>query len=217
MNGGEETPPRSRPLGRAVILVSPAGAATGSRAAAAALACAGSEPDRAGLLIDLGGGRPPRPSLLATAAARRLEERLAAHLPAAAVASRGTICLLAPTADRAGLDDVAAALPAVRASVAVVHLPPRLLQPALDDPRIGASGALLRADLASDRPLVALAARGLLDRGLRVVVLKRPLGWLAVRRAMLGAPLGECGSAARLLEPGPGALRESPRARSRRP
>ena len=45
-------------------------------AAAAALACAGSEADRAGLLVDLDCGRPPRPALIATAAARELEEIL---------------------------------------------------------------------------------------------------------------------------------------------
>jgi hypothetical protein len=67
--------------GGPVVLVAPVGAAVGSRPAAAALACAGSELDRAGLLIDLDDGRAPRPSLIATAAARALEERLAAHLP----------------------------------------------------------------------------------------------------------------------------------------
>ena len=41
----------------AVVLVTAVGAATGSRAAAAALACAASESDRAALLIDLDGGR----------------------------------------------------------------------------------------------------------------------------------------------------------------
>ena len=65
----------------AVVLVTAVGAASGARAAAAALACAASEPDRAALLIDLDGGRAPRPSLVATSAARALEERLAAHLP----------------------------------------------------------------------------------------------------------------------------------------
>ena len=45
----------------------------------------------AGLLVDLDPGRPPRPSLIATVAARELEERLAAHLPEAGVASRGRI------------------------------------------------------------------------------------------------------------------------------
>jgi hypothetical protein len=198
-----------------VILVAAVGAATGSRAAAAALACAGSEADRAGLLIDLVDGRAPRPALIATAAARELEERLAVHLPEAGVASRGRLCQLTLPADACGLDDVAAALPTVRGSVAVVHLPPHLLQPALAEPRIGASGALLRADLPADRSLTALVARDLIGKGLSVAVLKRPLGWLAARRALLGALLGGA-LPARLCERLLG-LRDLPRARYRRP
>ncbi len=170
-----------------VVLVTSVGAATGSKAAAAALACAGSEADRAGLLIDLASGRAPRPALIATAAARELEERLAVHLPQAEVASRGQLCQLALAADPSGLDGIAAALPTVRDSVAVVHLPPHLLQPALEESRIEASAVLLRADLAEDRSLTALAAGDLIGRGLRIAVLKRPLGWIAARRALLGA------------------------------
>jgi hypothetical protein len=176
-----------------VVLVARAGAATGSRAAAAALACAGSEPDRAGLLIDLGDGRAPRPSLLATAAARDLEERLAAHLPDAGVASRGGTCHLKLPGDAEGVERIPAALPLVRDSVAAIHLPPALLQPALAEPRIAPTGALLRADLGVDRALAALAARDLVARGLRVAVLKRPLPWLTARRALLGALPAESG------------------------
>lgn len=193
-----------------VVLVTAVGEAAGSRAAAAALACAGSEPDRAGLLIDLAKGRPPRPLPVATAGARALEERLAAHLSNASVASRGAICHLStvPPAPVGGvatavgkaesdtdtdtdaeplLDLIAAATPLARDSVAVVHLPPHLLQPALDDPRIRPTAALLRADLPADRPLTALAARDLVARGLRLTVLKQPLGWMAGRLALFGA------------------------------
>jgi len=171
-----------------VVLVIGLGAATGSRAAAAALACAGSEPDRAGLLVELSDeGRAPRPSLVAGAAARELEERLAAHLPEAGVASRGQICRLALPADLTGLESASAALPAVRDSVAAVHLPPRLLQPALEAPGIRPAAALLRADLDRDRALTALVAAELIRSGLRVSVQKHPLGWLTARRALLGA------------------------------
>ena len=65
-----------------------------ARPIAAALACAGSDPDRAALLLELSDGRAPRPALVASAAARALEERLAAHLPEAGVASRGALCHL---------------------------------------------------------------------------------------------------------------------------
>jgi hypothetical protein len=181
------------------VLAVAVGAATGSRAAAAALACAGSEPDRAALLIELDDGRRPRPSLLATGAARELEERLAVHLPEAGIASRGSICELRLPGDAGGLERVAAALPLVRESHAVIHLPAALLQSALDETRIRPTAALLRADLAEDRPLTALAARDLIDRGLRVAVLKRPPGWIAARRALLGLPAGGDGLPVRLL------------------
>jgi hypothetical protein len=170
-----------------VAFVTRVGAASGARAAAAALACAGSEPDRAGLLIDLADGRAPRPSLLATAAARDLEERLAAHMPEAGVASRGSTCHLKLPAGADGIERIPAALPLARGSVAVVHLPPALLQPALAESRIGPTAALLRADLDRDRALTSLAVRDLIARGLRVAVLKRPLSWLTARRALLGA------------------------------
>jgi hypothetical protein len=176
-----------------VVLVARVGSATGSRAAAAALACAESESDRAGLLIDLGEGRAPRPSLLATAAARRLEERLAAHMPEAPVASRGSTCHLKLPGDVDGVERITAALPLVRDSLAAIHLPPALLQPALDEPRIGCTGALLRADLGEDRHLTALAARDLIARGLSVAVLKRPLDWLSARRALFGVLPGGAG------------------------
>lgn len=170
-----------------VVLVAATSTAVGSRAAAAALACAGSDADRAALLVDLGGERAPRPSLVATAAARGLEERLVAHMPEARVASRGSICHLVLAGDDAGLARVPAALPLVRDSAAVLRLPPRLLRPVLEEARIGATGALLVADLSRDRALTALTAGDLVQRGLRVAVLKRPLGWLAARRALVGA------------------------------
>jgi hypothetical protein len=199
--------------GGAVVLVTTVGAATGSEAAAAALACAGSEPDRAALLIELGEARRPRPSLVATTAARKLEERLAAHLPEAGVASRGPLCRLALPADSGGLDAAAAALPALRDSLAVIHLPPRLTQPTLDDPRIRATAALLRADLTADRALTALAARDLIEREIRVSVLSQPLGWLPARAALLGAiPAGSnllpARMVRRLLAGAPAAVRQ---------
>lgn len=174
-----------------VVLVTRAGAA-GARGAAAALACAASEPDRAALLIDLDGDRPPRSTLIATTGARDLEERLAAHLPDAAVASRGRICRLKLPPEPEALETLAAVLPLVRESAAVVHLAPALLQPALDAPRIQPTAALLRADLTKDRALTALIVRDLIDRGLKAIVLKRPSGWLTERAALLGAlPAGD--------------------------
>lgn len=182
-------------MSETVVVVAPVGAASGSRTAAAALACAASRPDRAGLLVDLAEPRRPRPSLASTAAARALEERLAIHLPDARVASRGQTCHLVCSPNEGWIEAVVGALPLVRESVAVVHLPPSLLQPVLEETRVRVSAALLRADLPDQRALTALAVRDLASRDVRVVVLKQPLGWIASRRALAGAlPAGAGGA-----------------------
>jgi hypothetical protein len=167
-----------------VVVVTSVGAASGSRAAAAALTCAGSEPDRPGLLIDLG-GRPPRPTLIASSGARELEERLAVHLPALRAASRGQTCHLAVDLGEEGLEGVRAALPLVRDSVAVLHVPPASCRDLLDA-GFDVNGVLLCADLTVDRSLAALVVAELCERDLLVRVLKRPLAWVSARRALFG-------------------------------
>jgi hypothetical protein len=178
--------------GRA-ILVTAVGGASGSKAAAAALACAGSESDRPGLLIDVG-GRAPRPTLVASAAARELEERLLAHLPQLHVASRGQTCHLTVGDDPGAFESIRSALPLARGSATAVHLPPARLREALEEAGIHATGVLLRADLDADRALVALAIRDLLGHGLRVKILKRPLSWVPAQRALFGFPPPVAGS-----------------------
>ena len=174
------------PLGRSpLVVVAGVGEAEGSRGAAAALACAGAAVDVATLLVDAG-GRTPRPTLIASAAAQKLEERLAAHLPESRVAARGQVCQMSVSADSEGLDAASAAIAVARGALAVLHLPPDLLQPALGEPGLRPSAVLLRGDLRSDRALIALAVRDLLDRGLQVGVLKRRLTWVAERRALFG-------------------------------
>jgi hypothetical protein len=139
------------------------------------------------LLIDVG-GKPPRPALLASAAAQKLEERLGAHLPEFRAAARGQVCHLAVPPDPEGFEAAAAAVTVARGATAVLHVPPDLLQVALDSASgFRPTGVLLRADLAEDRPLAALAVRGLLGRDFAVAVLKQRLGWVAERRAFFGA------------------------------
>jgi hypothetical protein len=169
------------------VLVAAVGDAEGSRGAAAALACAGGDADLATLLVDVG-GKAPRPTLLASAAAQRLEERLAAHLPPVRVAARGQVCHLTVPAGPDGLEAASAAVTVARGALSVLHLPPALLQPVLHE-RLGPepSGVLLRADIGVDRALLALVARDLMGRGLDVGVLKRSLTWVASRRALFGA------------------------------
>jgi hypothetical protein len=178
----------------ATVLVAGVGEAEGARASAAALACAAAGLDSAALLVDAG-GRPPRPTLLAAAAAQALEERLAAHLPDLRAAARGQVCHLAVPAEPEGLEAAFAAATVARGLGAVVHLPPQLLQAGVEGkagPRPG--GVMLRADLERDRPLVALAVRDLIARGVAVAVLKQRLGWVSERRALFGAlPAGAAG------------------------
>ncbi len=170
----------------ATVLVTAVGEAEGARAGAAALACAAAGADLATLLVDVG-GKAPRPTLLASAPARRLEERLAVHLPQARVAARGQVCHLAVAADREGLGAASAAVTVARGALATLHLPAALLQPVLTE-RLGPapSAVLLRADIAADRPLLALVVRDLIGRDLAVGVLKQRLSWVAERRALFG-------------------------------
>jgi hypothetical protein len=185
--GSVSTGTFTKPRHGTVVLVVAVGGAEGSRGAAAALSCAGSGLETAALLVDVG-GRVPRPTLIASASAHRLEERLAARLPTLRPAARGEVCCLSVTADEDGLAAAGTAVTVARGGLAVVHVAPDLLQPLL-----GAEGAprpdaaLLRADLGEARPLVALAVDDLLGRGMRVAVLKRRLGWVAERRAGFGA------------------------------
>lgn len=169
------------------VVVTAVGGAEGSHGAAAALSCAGSGVESAALLVDVG-GRAPRPTLIASASAHRLEERLAARLPTLRPAARGEVCHLSVAPDPDGLGAAGTAVTVSRGGLAVIHVAPEHLQSLLDAP--GAprpDAALLRADLATDRALVALAVGGLVERGLRVAVLKHRLGWVTERRAGFGA------------------------------
>ncbi len=169
-----------------MLLVTAVGAAEGARPAAAALACAGSDPDRAALLIDIG-ARPPRPTLLASPAARTLEGRLAAHLPRARVAARGQVCHLASAGDGEGFEAAAAAATVARGALVIVHAPSALVQPLLETSLgLRLSGALLRAEVREERSLLALVYADLSERGIAVSVLKRRLPWVAERRALFG-------------------------------
>lgn len=176
------------------ILVSGVGEAEGARGAAAALACAGADLDRPSLFIDVG-GRQPRPALLASVAAQKLEERLTAHRSELRAAARGQVCHLAVPAQPEGLEAVSAAVAVARGSAAILHVPPGLLQAGLTG-QCGPkpSAVLLRADLGEDRALVALTVRDLQAQGVSVAVLKRRLNWVAERRALFGAlPPGSSG------------------------
>jgi hypothetical protein len=170
-----------------IVFVTAVGEAEGARGGAAALACAGAATESAPLLIDIG-GRPPRQTLLAAAAAQRLEERLVAHLPTARVAARGQFCQLAVPADPDGLAVAGAAATVARGAPVVVHVAESGFRELLGDPTgLRPTAALLRADVRRDRALLALVARDLQETGLAVGVLKFRLGWVTERRALFGA------------------------------
>jgi hypothetical protein len=176
-----------------LVLVAAVGEAEGSWGAAAALACAGAEIDSAPLLIDVG-GKTPRPTLIASAAAQRLESRLKAQLPDAKAAARGQVCHLAVSTDPDELEAAVSAAATARESAVVVHIPPQFLHEAPAGFEAQASAVLLRADLRSDRALVALTVRDLIERGVAAAVLKRRLTWIAERRALFGVlPSGAAG------------------------
>lgn len=183
------------------VVVTEVGEAEGARGAAAALACTGADIDRPALLVEVG-GRVPRPTLLASASAQALEKRIAIHLPKTRVAARGQICQLAVEPDAEGFQAAAAAVAVAREGLAVVYLGPALLQAFLDHPGSPRpSGVLLRAELACDRALVALAAADLIGRGLTVAVLKARLPWVSERRAFFGVAgvAGSSGLSVRLV------------------
>lgn len=177
-----------------LVLVAAVGEAEGSWGAAAALACAGAEVDSAPLLVDVG-GRTPRPTLIASAAAQKLESRLKAQLPNAQASARGQVCHFAVPAEADGLALVASAADTARDGGVVLHVPPQLLHTVLADFEDRVSAVLLRADLRTDRALVALTVRDLLERGVAAAVLKGRLTWVAERRAMFGVlPPGASGA-----------------------
>lgn len=169
------------------ILVTALGDAEGSRAAAAALACAGAAANDAPLLIELG-GNPPRPTLLTSVAANALERRVRDAIgPAGAVAARGQFCHLTVTANRSALDQVAAAAAVPDGPrLVVLHLPEHLLSMAADGSTIRPCGVLLRAD-PQDRSMAARTVRELGSAGIPVSVLKTRMNWAAERRALFGA------------------------------
>ena len=179
------------------------GEAEGARGAAAALACAGADADRAALLVDVGGRSPaPDPARLRPPRSdSRSGWSRTCRRRGWPPAGRSVISRSRPTPD--GLAAAAAAVTVARGALAVVHLPPALLQALLADARRrGPTGVLLRADLAADRALLALVVRDLLSRGLAVAVLKQRLGWVAERRALFGSQLPTAPAACRRGWPG---------------
>jgi Transglycosylase SLT domain/D-alanyl-D-alanine carboxypeptidase len=210
---GNPSAPRRCP---SLVLATDLGEARGGLAVAAAVGVGVAieeEPRRASgvLLAELGVERGRGPTMLASAPARELEERLR-ETGHERVAARGRLCWLGLAGTEEALtDDLPRAFAAVpAASLAIAHLPARLWTLALEQRSLRPRAGLLRADLPTDRALAALAVAELRERRLTVRVAARPLGRVASRRAMAGLEAGgaaarRVGRLARGLVAGPGA------------
>jgi hypothetical protein len=178
------------------VIVAPVGDATGSEALAAGLAAVAASIGGEGLLASLASARRPRPTIVASAAARDLEERLAGSVPGTDPVARGNVCQLAVPGDRDGIEGLAAAAAASSEDALwALHAPPHVFRLLVDYPGFVRRVAVLRADLDADLALTALAVGELLAEGIPVRVVKRPLGRIAARRAVAG------------ISPGPGTER----------
>jgi hypothetical protein len=177
---------RGATAARPVVVVTAHTGADGALGAAAALSCAGAGAARAPLLIDLGGTRP-RPTLIATAVARGLEDRLAAALPVSEVAARGGVCHLAVGSDPGALAELESGLALARRSPAVIHAPPAHLAALLTSPVAEhISGALVVEEDTGPGAGIPLLLE-LMERGLLVASLPGRLDWMSERRALFGA------------------------------
>jgi len=172
----------------ASLLSTELGAARGGLAVAAAVGVALAADADGVLLAELGAERSRGPTMLASAAARELEEAIRGQGFDRA-AARGRLCWIGLPAGEEWLDQLARALGAAPAA-AVVHVPARLWPVALDEPALRWRSGLLRADLPRDRALTALAVIELRERRLPARVATRPLGRVASRRALAGLEAG---------------------------
>ena len=187
---------RAMPGGAGSLLATDLGGARGGLAVAAAVGVAFASGEHPVLLVEIGAERGRGPTTLASASARGLERELREHGFRRA-AARGRLCwLVLPDVDES-LGELARALEAAKPAVSIVHVPARLWRAALDEPSLPLRAGLLRADLAEDRPLAALAVIELRERRLPVRVASRPLGLVASRRALAGLEAGG-GSARRV-------------------
>jgi transglycosylase-like protein with SLT domain/D-alanyl-D-alanine carboxypeptidase-like protein len=141
------------------------------------------------LLIEAGpAAQPRRATLLAAPPARELEEALRAEdLRASA---RGHICHLALPDSTVAVGAIARATSIQGAELAVVHLPPALWVPAMEEPGTEIAGGCLLVALPSERSLAVLAVDELARRGLPARVATRPPAPLAGRRALAGMRAG---------------------------
>jgi hypothetical protein len=157
---------------------------------AAAVAAEGAAMTGASTLLAEAGAAAQRrgATLLAATGARRVEEALrSAGLRGSA---RGHLCHLAITEPGEGLEELAGAVFAAGAELAVVWVPKRLWLPALAQPGLDVTGCCLLVSLPEDRSLAALAVDEAARRGFPARVVTRDPSALGARRALAGVRPG---------------------------
>lgn len=181
--------------GGRLIACTTAGEAVGADAVAAAVAVAAtsSAPDgESALVLDLRvAARPPRGTLLASPAARRLE-RAAVEVVGLRAATRGRICFAAPSEREREAAEVASELarPELPVPLVVCVCDPADFRSVLDASPDGERAALIRALPGSDRSLLALLVGELLAMRVPVKAWTAPIGIVATRRALAGLDPG---------------------------
>jgi hypothetical protein len=181
-----------------ILLVTAIGRAEGALASAAAVgvaAATATDRDRPAPVVvaELGAEGSRGPTMLASAAARRLETELGAR--GVRAAARGAVCWVGLPGGEEGLDELERAMENLEARAVVAVLPAGHWAEALARLRGRLAGAVLRCDLPRNRSLAALTAIELREGGLRAKVDPRGWGPLSTRRAMAGLDPG--GPAAR--------------------
>jgi hypothetical protein len=191
------------------------GAAAAAAAVAVALAleedgAALAGGDGSAVVIEVGGEGRRGPTVLAAAGARELECQLReAGMEAAA---RGRLAWVRVDAGERWLQAVIEARGVAMRTAAVVVVAPEHWCELAECPELAPDGAVLVADLPHQSQLCALAARELIDAGLRVRVIGRGPGRVGSRRALAGIdPGGDAGRKAlriaHAIRPARGAVR----------
>lgn len=171
------------------------GEATGADAVAAAVAVAATvvEPGaECALVVDLRPSpRPPRGTLLASAAARGLEGATADSIGLRA-AARGRICFAAPPDGDRDCEAAVAALarPALPAPLVACVCDPADFRAVIAASPDGERAALVRALPGADRSLLALLVGELREQRVPIKAWTRPIGLIPARRALAGLEPG---------------------------
>lgn len=195
---GAAAPGALASLGAPLVAATSLPGADGGLATAAAVAVAaarrGGDQPRGVVLAEVSaaGSRRRRPTLVSSAAARTLETALRGNVSAAARGALAWVALDPAHEWRDELDFCRSSGPAV----VVVHALPELWRELVEAKEAGA--AVLQADVASAKPLAALAAIELIGHGMPTAVVGRAPGLVATRRALAGIePGGDLGARAR--------------------